>query len=789
MNSSAADLSDAHTDLVADLGVDGEADAPKPGTRTAFRTCPLCEAGCGLEITVVDNAVTRIRGDMADVFSRGYLCPKGSTLKQLHDDPDRLRRPLIKRDGRHVEVSWAEAFDEADRLLNGVINSTGRQTVAVYLGNPTAHSLSASIHGRTLINAIGTKHRFSASTVDQMPKHVAAGYLFGTPVGIPVPDLDRTDYLLMLGADPLESNGSLCTAPDFPGRLQAIRDRGGKVVVVDPRRSSTAKKADEWIGVRPGTDALFLLSLVSVLFEENLARPARPELLDGLDQLQSISSAYSPETVSAHTGVDPGVVRRIAHEITASPTAAVYGRVGISMQRFGTLSNWLVDVVNILTGNLDRPGGAMFPTPACGNPTTHARSSRKGSGFRVGRGSTRVRGLPEVMGEYPVATMAEEIATPGDGKIRALITVAGNPVLSTPDGETLAAAFASLDCMISVDLYLNETTRHAHVILPAPSALQKSHYDVLLSQFNVRNVANYSPAVLPLDEGQPDEWEILCRLAAIAKGLGPNADPHAVAEIGITGMLTAAASSSDPHMGGRDIEELRAQLEGKTGPERALDVMLRTGPFGDRFGARPDGLSLDTLIDHPHGVDLGPLQPRLDQVVRTPSGMIELVPAPIAADLERLDAARSSAPLGDPTELLLVGRRQLRSNNSWMHNINVLMKGKERCTLQMHPTDASRFGIVSGGVVSVESATNRIVAPIEITDDIVPGVVSLPHGWGHDAPGTQMRVAAARPGANSNLLAGTTIDDLDVPSGTSILNGILVRVAPADQPTGEAVSV
>ncbi len=762
---------------------------PQAGESIVFRTCPLCEAGCGLEITVVDAAVTRIRGDMADVFSKGYICPKGSTLKQLHDDPDRLRRPLVKRDGVHVEVTWEEAFAEVDRLLNKVISTTGRQTVAVYLGNPSAHTLSASMHGRTLINAIGTKFRFSASTVDQMPKHVSSGYLFGTPVGIPVPDLDRTAYLLMLGADPRESNGSLCTAPDFPGRLDAIRARGGKVVVVDPRRSSTAQRADEWIGIRPGTDALFLLGIVHVLFADNLARPAQAGMVNGLDELRAVSQQYAPEVVSALTGVSAETIRRIARELIDAPTAAVYGRVGVSMQRFGTLSNWLVDVLNVLTGNLDRAGGAMFPTPASGNVTTQVRGGalpRKGSGFRVGRGHTRVRGLPEVLGEYPVAAMAEEIATPGEGKLRALFTIAGNPVLSTPDGAALDEALATLDCMVSVDIYLNETTRHAHVILPAPSPLQKSHYDVLLSQFNVRNVANYSPAVLELDEGQPDEWEILCRLAAIAKGLGPNADPADIAELAVTGMLTSAAASANPATHGRDVEELRSHLDGKTGPERQLDVMLRTGPYGDGFGARPDGLSLDTLIAHPHGVDLGPLQPRLEQVLCTPSGMIELMAEPIVQDLQRLAAfvgaqadraEQQSGPLPMFT-LSMVGRRQLRSNNSWMHNINVLMKGKERCTLQMHPTDAARCGVDHGGMANVTSGTNSVQAVVEVTEDIVAGVVSLPHGWGHGAPGTQMAVAAARPGVNSNLLAGTADDDMDVPSGTSILNGIAVTVTP-----------
>jgi anaerobic selenocysteine-containing dehydrogenase len=744
---------------------------------THFKTCPLCEAGCGLEVQVSDGVVSRIRGDRQDVFSKGYICPKGSTLKQLHEDPDRLRTPLIKRNGKHIEVSWDEAFAEADRLLMSVINTTGRETVGIYVGNPTAHNISASMHVRTLINAVGTKYRFSASTVDQMPKHVASGYLFGSPVAIPVPDLDRTDYLLMLGADPHESNGSLCTAPDFPGRLAAIRERGGKVVVVDPRRSATAKHSDEWIGIKPGSDVLFLLGLVQVLLNEELARPAHVDYLNGLDELLAVSNLYELDVISAHTGIPIDTIRRIAKELTTAPTAAVYGRVGVSMQRFGTLSNWLVDVVNILTGNLDRPGGAMFSTPASGNALTHG-AGPIGSGFRVGRGHTRVRGLSEVMGEYPVAAMAEEISTPGEGQLRALITVAGNPVLSTPNGDQLEQALTTLKCMISVDIYLNETTRHADVIFPAPSALQKSHYDVLLSQFNVRNVANYSAPVLPLTDGQLDEWEILCRLAAIAQGHGPGVDAATVNELSVTALLQAATKSSSSKVNDRDVEELRTHLDDKTGIERQLDVMLRTGPYGDGFGARPDGLTLDTLITSPHGVDLGPLQPRMPNILRTVSGKVELVPEPLRNDLDRLRTYVEGTDTDDRS-LLLVGRRQLRSNNSWMHNINVLMKGKERCTLVIHPDDALRCGVTNGDNAIVTSATNSVTTIVEVTEDIVVGVVSLPHGWGHTQPGARMAIAGARPGVNSNLLAGTTDADLDVPSGTSILNGISVRVAPA----------
>jgi anaerobic selenocysteine-containing dehydrogenase len=771
------------SEILDDILIDGVNDGVNDGLdddavqgEVHFRTCPLCEAGCGLQVEVSDAKVTRIRGDRLDVFSHGYICPKGSTLKQLHEDPDRLRKPLVKRDGRHVEVSWAEAYAEVERLLMGAINTHGREAVGIYVGNPTAHNLSASMYVRTLINAIGTKHRFSASTVDQMPKHVASGYLFGSPVTVPVPDLDRTDYLLMLGADPHESNGSLCTAPDFPGRMAAIRDRGGRIVAVDPRRSKTAQHCDEWIGIRPGTDAMFLLGVVNTLFVEGLVDLGSvADFTNGLAEMESVSAEFTPEAVAGHIGIEAETIRRIARELAGAPTAAVYGRVGASMQRFGTLSNWLVDVVNILTGNLDQPGGAMFSKPAAGNATTHGQV-RVGSGFKTGRGFTRVRGLPEVMGEYPVAAMAEEIATPGAGQLKAMVMVAGNPVLSTPDGATLSKALDTLEAMICVDIYLNETTRHADVILPAPSPLQKSHYDVLLSQFNVRNVANYSPPVLALDQDQPDEWEVLATLASIAQGFGAGTDPHVVNEMSVTALLSNAVRSETSIVHGRDVEELRGELQHHVGVERQLDVMLRTGPYGDGFGARPDGLTLSVLQANPHGIDLGPLQPRMPDILRTPSGMIELTPPALLDDLDRLRAALLD-PI-DPNQMMMIGRRQLRSNNSWMHNINVLVKGKQRCTLVVNRDDAERLGLVHGGSASVGSATNSIVAVVEVSDDIRPGVVSLPHGWGHGVEGTQMSVAAGRAGVNSNLLAGTTMADIDVPSGTSVLNGIRVTVSP-----------
>jgi anaerobic selenocysteine-containing dehydrogenase len=744
--------------------------------RTAFRTCPLCEASCGLEITLRDEQVVRIRGDRDDVFSRGYICPKGSTLKQLHDDADRLRRPLVKRNGRHVEVSWDEAWAECDRLLSGVIAAHGREATAIYVGNPTAHNLGAIMFNRSVIQSLGTRHRFSASTVDQMPKQVAAAYMFGTAVSLPVPDLDRTDYVLMLGANPYASNGSLCTAPDFPGRLEAMRERGGRLVVVDPRRSRTAVEADEWVAVVPGADALFLMGIVHTMFEEGLVDTGEAVggLVDGLDEMRDAAQAFSPELVATACGVSAGTMRRIARDLAAAPTAAVYGRIGTCTQEFGTTTSWLVDVLNVLSGNLDRPGGAMFAMPAAGGATTRG-AGRVAKGFRIGRGHTRVRSLPEVLGEYPVAALAEEIDTAGDGRLRALVTVAGNPVLSTPNSSRLDAALASLECMISVDIYLNETTRHADVILPPPSPLQRSHYDVLLLQFAVRNVANYSPAVLPLDDGQPDEWEILAKLATIALGMGTQGDPADVDERAVAGLVRSAVGDESSPVHGRNPDELLAALSatGRRGPERMLDLMLRTGPYGEAFGANPGGLSLDVLVDQPHGVDLGPLEPRLPELLRTPNGRIQLAPAELLADLTRLADARDRPRAG----MVLVGRRHLRSNNSWMHNIEVLTKGRPQCTLQVHPDDAARLGLSDGASARVRSRVGELVAPVEVTDDIRPGVVSLPHGWGHDVDGVELAVARKRPGVNVNVLADELA--MDPLSGNSILNGIPVDISPA----------
>jgi anaerobic selenocysteine-containing dehydrogenase len=745
----------------------------------AFRTCPLCEAGCGLELTVRDRAVTRIRGDRDDVFSHGFLCPKGSTLRQLHDDPDRLRAPRVRRHGRLVEATWDEAFAAVEAGLGAVLERHGREALGVYVGNPNAHNLSALLYLKPLLKALGTRNVFSASTVDQRPKELACAWMFGGGLTVPVPDVDRTDLLVILGANPYASNGSLATAPDWPGRIEAMRARGGRLVVVDPRRSRTAEEADLHLAIRPGTDALLLAAVAATLAEEGLVDPGPAGAWTvGLDEALAALAPFTPEAVADAVGVGADQIRALARDLAAAPSAAVYGRIGTTTAEFGTLASWLVDVVNLCTGNLDRPGGAMFAKAAAGASNTRGKP-REGRGLRVGRHRSRVRGLAETMGELPAACLAEEIDTPGEGQIRAMVTVAGNPVLSTPNAGRLDAAMAGLEFYVAVDIYVNETTRHADVILPPPSPLEKGHYDLALLQLALRNVANYSTPVLDRPDGQPDEWEVLARLALIAQGMGAAADPAVVDDLVLDTLLAAAVADEHGPVHGRDPQELRAALGERRGPERLLDLLLRTGPYGDGFGARTDEvapgvapLTLDVLLAHPHGVDLGPLQPRLPEVLRTPSGMVEAAPEPLLADLGRL-AARLDRPMPDA---VLVGRRDLRSNNSWMHNLEVLVKGKARCTLHVHPDDAARWGLADGGRAVVAGRVGRIEVPVEVTDGVRTGVVSLPHGWGHDLEGVEAAVARRHAGVNSNLVADDAL--VDALSGNAVLNGIPVSVSP-----------
>jgi anaerobic selenocysteine-containing dehydrogenase len=721
-------------------------------------------------LTLDGDRVVSARGDRDDVFSHGFICPKGASYPELDNDPDRLQVPMVRRDGELVETSWDDALRTAVEGLSRTAADAGAG-IGVYLGNPNAHTVSGGLYSPQLVRALKTRLVFSASTLDQMPKQVACGYLFGNPFAFTVPDLDRTDHLVIIGANPLVSNGSVATAADFPGKLKELRRRGGRLTVIDPNRTRTAEVADRHIAPRPGTDGALLFGVVSALFDENLVSPdlgGLAEYVTGIEQLRTLAMDFPPEVVAEHCGVAAHQIRALARDIAAGPRSCVYGRIGTSTVRFGTITSWLVDVVNLLTGNLDRPGGAMFPiSPIASAP----RPPRPGRGFSTGRWSSRVSGHPEVCSELPTAVLPEEIETSGDGQIRALLTIAGNPVLSAPDGERLSAALDGLDFMVSIDPYLNETTRHADVILPPPPPSYAPHFDILLSNVAVHSTGRYSPPVLALPDGRPDEVEIVCRLTLGVLGVGVDANPGLVDQQIIAAVLGKEVADPTSPVAGRDVDELTAMLADGPGYERRLDMMLRLGPFGDAFGTHPEGLTLQKIKDNPHGIDLGPMTPRIPEVLRTPSGRIELVPDPILADIPRL---RES--VDGPTDgLLLIGRRHLRSNNSWMHNLPALAGGTNRCTLLIHPDDAARLGVTGTAVVT--GPGGKLEVPVEITEAIRPGVVSLPHGWGHTAPGTRLSVAATQPGVNVNSLLDSSL--LEPLSGTAVLNGVPVEVASA----------
>ncbi|WP_158879929.1 molybdopterin oxidoreductase family protein [Amycolatopsis anabasis] len=696
---------------------------------THFHSCTLCEATCGIAVTVEGDRVLDIRGDDQDPFSRGYICPKATALADVHHDPDRLRHPMVRAGDDWFETSWDAAFELVAAGLKDVRRQYGKDALAVYIGNPSAHNLGLLTFGLPFFRSLGTRNEYSATSIDQLPHMLAALQVFGNQFLMPVPDVDRTDLFICLGGNPAVSNGSIMTAPNIRVRLKAIRDRGGRVVVVDPRRTESAALASEHCSIRPGTDAAFLLSVMHVLFEERLVRLGRlAPHVRGLGTLRVVADGFAPEVTAAATGLDPEWVRALARELASTSRAVLYGRVGICTQEFGGLAAWLVLVVNALTGHLDEPGGAMFTSPAIDAVPLAAAAGQLGS---FGRYRSRVRGLPEFSGELPVSVLAEEIDTPGEGRIRALITSAGNPVLSTPNGARLDRALAGLDFMVSIDPYLNETTRHADVILPPTVHLERSHYELALANFSVRNTAKYSPAIFPRAPDQRHDWEICLELATRVLG------------------------------GGSAVRALARRL----GPEALLELGLRAGPHGLR--KLRGSLSLARLKKQPHGVDLGPLERRLPGRAKK----IDLAPRLYLDDLPRLRARLERQPAD---ELLLIGRRQLRSNNSWMHNSPRLVKGKPRCTLLIHPEDAARRGLADGDTTTLSSRAGEIEVPVEVTDSIMPGVVSLPHGWGHHRPGVRLRVASEHAGVSVNDVTDEHfIDEL---TGTSAVSGLPVRV-------------
>jgi anaerobic selenocysteine-containing dehydrogenase len=737
---------------------------PSTDRRTHFRTCPLCEATCGLAVEVQGDRVVRVRGDEADVFSRGFICPKGANLGALHHDPDRLRRPLVRKDGELQEASWDEAFTAIAEGMGRVFAEHGRESLALLLGNPITHHLAPALYVGPLVRACATRQLYSASTVDQMPMHVVAGLVWGDPAVFPLPDIDRTDHLLMLGANPMASNGSLVTTPDFPGRLKEMPARGARLVVVDPRRTETAARADLYLAIRPGTDVFWLAALVNVLFEERLVDIGRLEpWVEGVDTIRALVAPMTPERVAPICGIDADVTRREARDLAGAASAAVYGRMGNHTVEFGTATAWMAAVLNILTGNFDRPGGVMTSSPIASRIED---GEPGGKGYRTGRWKSRVNGHPEVNGEFPAASLADEMETAGAGQIRAALTVATNPVRSYPNSARLDRAFADLDYYVAFDIYVNETTRHADVILPAPSALEEECYELTFMGNATRSFAKYDDPVFP-GEG-PSEADLFARLILALRGEGGDADPNVLHQ-----ELIDHAIGRIEDQDGVAREKIERALEGKPPIQQLLDLRLRSGWQGDLFGARPGGVTLDKLKEHEHGVDLGPMVERFPARLKTPSARFDLAAPPLVEDWARV-RARFDAP-ADPDSLLLIGRRHVRSNNTWMHNLEPLVTGRSRCTLMMHPGDAAARGLATGDVTSIRARTGALDVEVEVTDDMMPGVVSLPHGWGHDVDGVRTKVALAHAGVGSNHLTDDRI--IDPLSGNAVLNGIPVEVA------------
>ena len=753
-----------------------------------YRACNLCEAICGIEINVKDplrDSKTRnsepgtrdfleIRGDKDDPFSRGYICPKAAALQDIHYDKDRLKHPVRRTPHGWQRIEWKEAFDQVAQNLKRIHAKYGRNSLATYLGNPNVHNYGAILFAPGFIRSLHSRYRFSATSVDQLAHHFAAYFMFGHQLLLPIPDLDRTNFFLILGANPAVSNGSLMTAPGVNRRLQEIRQRGGKVILIDPRFTETARQADRHLFIKPGTDVLLLLALLHVVFDEELTRLGpMAAFTDGVETIRNLVAEFSPDSVAAITGIESDQIRLLAREFATAESAVCYGRIGVSTQEFGGVCQWLINVLNIVTGNLDQPGGAMFTLPAFDPVTAPEGLAPRGS---FGRWQSRVRKLSEFAGELPVVTLAEEILIEGPGQIKALVTVAGNPVLSTPNGRELDRGLAGLEFMVSIDPYINETTRHAHIILPPSSSLERSHYDLAFNLLAVRNTAKFSPVLFQPDAQTRDDWEILLELQTRME--------HDGAFGNLFGWIK------------------RNAIKQFFGPERILDLGLRFGPYGAKFNPFSKGLTLRKLKKAVHGIDLGPLSSCLPGRLRTANKRIELAPEVLVKDVERVKArllgvnfleCGDSSPLSFETEadrdsfpsspfplsspLLLIGRRQLRSNNSWMHNSQRLVKeqpGKSRCTILMHPKDAAHRDLKSGQTVSVRSRVGVVEVPVEITEEMMPGVVSLPHGWGHDRDGIQLEVAQQHAGGSINDITDNL--SIDALCGTAAFNGTLVSV-------------
>ena len=724
--------------------------------RTVHRGCTLCEASCGLTFEVEDDRVVAVRPDEDDVLSRGFACPKGIASGDVHHDPDRLRQPVRRQpDGRFTPIGWDEAFALVAERLAAVRAAHGADAVGVYVGNPIVHNHGALMVRGGLLRAIGSRNCFSAGSQDTSPRFATSWYLYGSSLSVPIPDVDRTDFLLIVGANPMVSNGSFLSAPNMRGRLRAIRARGGRVVVVDPRRSETARAADEHLAVRPGSDALLLLAMVQVLAAGGrIDRAALARQASGWDAIEAELGAFTPERVAARVGVDAATIERLALAFAAAPSAVAYSRIGVCNNAFGTLATYATDLLNLAAGRLGAAGGALFASPAI----DIVALVRAMGGDGHGRWRSRVRGLPETLGDLPAAVLAEEIETPGPGQIRAMLCYAGNPVLSTPNGRRLSAALGQLEFMAAVDIYVNETTRHADVILPPAWSLAEDHVDLMFSNYFARNVARWSPAVFPRAAGERADWEILLEVAERLGG-GPTGQP---------------------------LLDRAFRLGRRVGlgwtPERMTALALRAGRHGDHFLPWRRGLNRRRLEAAPHGIDLGPLETGIARRVFHRDGKARLDAPPLLDALRDLARAPAAAP--SDGELLLIGRREIRTCNSWLHNVRAMVAGRERCTLLVHPDDARRAGVADGQPAVLESRVHRGPVTVQVSDEMRPGVVSLPHGWVHAEAAPWQRVAGSRPGVSANDWTDDQVVEAVV--GQSVLNGVPVRLHRLAEPSAAA---
>ena len=711
---------------------------------THYSTCTLCEAVCGIKVTTEyrDNQhhILSIVGDKQNPFSQGHICPKAKALKDLYDDKDRVRQPLKKINGRWEVISWDDAVEDVAQKIYDIQTKYGDNAFASYLGNPNAHNHGAILFGPYFFRTLRSFNRYSATSVDQLPHHIVSAKLFGHQNQIPVTDIDNTDYFVIIGGNPLASNGSIMTVPNVKKRLKAIQQRGGKVVVIDPKKTETAEISSEHFFITPGSDVLLLLAMLQSMFSQNLvAAEAILPLAQDLMQVEEYVTPYPPERVAKHLGINANDIHRLVSEFCAAESASCYGRMGASVQRFGTLTQYLIMLFNMLSGNLDKKGGMMFTQPAA----DYLPHSNHGS---FARGTTRVRNLPSFAGEYPVSALAEEILTPGEGQIKGMIIGAGNPVLTTPNGQQLDKAMQNLEFLVAVDFYINESNRHADIILPPVTALERDHYDIIFHKFGVRNFAKFSPAIFPISEDKKADWQIYLSLAEKLELVREN---HATNDTKIHNA----------------IKEKYRKLRDKQ-PNGVIDDLLKSG----RYANDQYHLSLQALIEHPHGIDLGELKPELPDALFTSSKTIELNFDFFMPDIKRVENFFFSDLQNQ--SLLLIGRRHLKSNNSWLHNSKKMVKDTRRCTAQINPFDAENHKINDGDEVKITSRVGEIRINAEVTDSVMQGVVCVPHGWGHDKEGIQWEHAKTIAGVSCNDITDDAV--IDEISGNAVLNGVPV---------------